>query len=209
VSLRISEALHKASVHSGVLEKELANKRMVLTDAKKFIQQVIREHESTVYWASVVEIVGFTFHSIAFVCDIIVDSVTGSPQGKKVPTLIVIRKAFEAAREKKFDGARHSDVIKKIDLAQKALEKALGEELSMVASVFGNMAKNTVGFLGFMEDSKDTKTSLATSRRNLTQSLRQLEAKIQEIDELLAKQAAARSPVAPEPEGNVTVGPLR
>ena len=126
---------------------------------------------------------------------------------EKTPALKVIREVYDKARKNKFDGARHADVIKKIDAAQKVLETALGKELGMVATVFGNMAKNTVGFLGFMDDSKDTKASLDNSRKNLTKSLRQLEAKISEIDELLCKPAAAPVPAALE--SNVTVAPLR
>jgi hypothetical protein len=206
MSLRITESLNRACLHSGVLEKELANKKKGLMDAKEFLEKMAQELESTTTMASAVEVLAAGSWSVVIVCDVIVDSVTGSPQGK-TPALKVIRDAYDEARKNKFDGARHSDVIKKIDAAQKVLETALGKELGMVATVFGNMAKNTVGFLGFMEDSKDTRVSLATSRKNLTKSLRQLEAKISEIDELLAKQAAAR-PASTEPESNVTVAPL-
>ena len=189
--LRISSSIAAVEKRTGFDRKRLENDRIRLTELRDFNKQLKREIESDDGKSGIYFVAGMVAYAVGIMTDAIMDCVSGVPDGGLEGE--VIDRVYQVGTRRKFEGNKHGSEIKNIGIAQDALEVVLPPGTKFLARVFANLAKNTVGMIGYAEDSAETKQMLRQSLQQMRDNLDRLERQIERIDHEL-KRAAEVSP---------------
>lgn len=188
-SLRIPLSIANTAARCGVQRQAILQKRMELTDARKFVQQQIQDLDSEKRWDSTFEYSGYVVHGVSLLCDMILDSARAISKNKVLEELLKI--TYDKARKQKFEDSRYETEIKKIRLVQDTLKKGLPKDLKVLADILGNTLTNTLGIAGHAEDSKEMKQMHANSKKQLQRALGQVDRALEKLDGQMSESCSA------------------
>lgn len=196
----LTPSVNGPAVRCGLHDKTLREKQLQIQDALKFSQEMERELSNKTVWLDATTAAGVVAWSAVIVTDIIRNTVKVAPKGGQKILMDLLDRAHKSAGKRKFDGARYAQEIKHIEEAKKALRDALPPGAKDLADLFGDMATDSLGLAGFMEDATDTRKSHDQSLRTARASVARMTAALRKIEARIADDARTDDGGAGQPE---------
>ena len=184
--------IQPAYIRCGLHDKSLQRKQASIQDSIDLIAEVSREIASQKDTLNVVGIAGIVSWTAIIVTDLIQDTVDVVPNPRQKILFFILGKAKESADKHKFDGNPYKGEIEKIDKASKALKDLIPKkqkELQLTVKVFSNLAKNSVGFMGYLKTQEEAQKSVNQSLSAALRQLAKLQKSLEDINALIADDA--------------------
>lgn len=179
---------------------------MNINDALIFVTEVEREISAQSKWLDAANLAGAVLWTVVLVTDIIQNCVKVTPVGNMKLVFMMLDKAKQKVNKHKFDGAPYQKEVEKIELVRKELKKVLPKQGQELADLFADMAQDSLGLAGFMQEADASRRSLDQSIRSSREIVAKMRALLREIDRQLADDALTDSTEAygMPPQGNIS-----
>ncbi len=171
---------------------ERLNRRLkALRESASLQRDLLTDTQSTRSWHRWIEPLGAFIAAISIPADAILDTASETPAGRHL-AVQVAKKIHDDAAKKRWNGNPFQKQIEAIDKAKDALGKTLPDQYQKIlVNSMSNLAKNSLGLLGYLQYSQETGRSLDETIRRLSTELRRLDEEIVKLDQLLAVQIEA------------------
>ena len=180
----------------------LSEKKTNLKDVRSDLRETIRELEKDSERHNWLGMLGSVVFGVSLACDALIDIVAG---GRKIPLIRDVY--YYDGLPDKFTGNRYQTEIKHVKMAQDAIREELPPRYKFLADTFGNLARNTLGIVGYMQDHGDNRDMYRSSMLMLRAQLKRLDLEIDRIERALESDSNVSTP-PPAPAG-VELGSLR
>ena len=188
-SCSVVQSIRVSTVRCGLHDKSLQEKKLQIDDAIKFLNELEREVSSQEKWLDPVSIAGILAWSAILVTDIIRNTVKIAPKGGHQLVMKLLDDAHKKASGQKFDGTRYEKEVKYIDEAMGVLRKVVPKEFESLVNLFGDMAKDSLGLAGHIEDSDETKKVMKKSAKTVQKNLSKMKEVLKKIEAKIADDA--------------------